>query len=98
MPNDHARRVLLVTDRRNHASTSDLATWMEANVRHDVAKLRAAPFCETVRQPLHIVLDLEPSASLYRTTLGLAPIPRGTELSCWKLASFPRLLSAPTCS
>jgi hypothetical protein len=98
MPNDHAGWVLLVTDGRNHTAADDLAPWIEADVGYDVADLRAVPFCETARQPLHVILDREPPAALDRTALRLAPVPRGTELLCWKLASFPRLLGVPMSS
>jgi hypothetical protein len=46
--------------------TQPLHPWMEADVRHNFAKLRTAPFCETARQSLHVILNHEPPASLDR--------------------------------
>src|SRR5262249_28772021 len=76
VPNHHARRVLSITDRRNHAATDDFATRMKAEESDDVAAFRTAPRREAVWQASLIIVDLKPPTALDSAVLFLTPIPQ----------------------
>src|SRR5690606_5489738 len=92
MSDNHARWAFLVSDRSNHTAADDLPSRMKADICGDIPEPGAVPCRETMRQPVHVILDLEPSISLDHAMLELAPIPE--ELNrCFGFHNFP-LLSA----